>query len=162
MVSNAAVINVIQSIKYVLNQVISFSSYPRLMTIRGKDYNAEIRSMYTGDCSNTDFGKVMEILKGLKEFPEYLVVLSDMEFDMGSRQSKLQLQKIWEENNCETKIIWWNFNERNKTVPETDEFGNIYISGYSPMLLKYLECGFNGEQFLNKLLDEYKNKIDKA
>lgn len=147
---------------YANNQVISFSSYPRLMTIRGKDYNAEIRSMYTGDCSNTDFGKVMEILKGLKEFPEYLVVLSDMEFDMGSRQSKLQLQKIWEENNCKTKIVWWNFNNRNKTVPETDEFGNIYISGYSPMLLKYLECGFNGEQFLNKLLDEYKNKIDKA
>lgn len=147
---------------YANNQVISFSSYPRLMTIRGKDYNTEIRSMYTGDCSNTDFGKVMEILKGLKEFPEYLVVLSDMEFDMGSRQSKLQLQKIWEENNCETKIIWWNFNNRNKTVPETDEFGNIYISGYSPMLLKYLECGFNGEQFLNKLLEEYKNKIDKA
>ena len=147
---------------YANNQVISFSSYPRLMTIRGKDYNAEIRSMYTGDCSNTDFGKVMEILKGLKEFPEYLVVLSDMEFDIGSRQSKLQLQKIWEENNCETKIVWWNFNNRNKTVPETDEFGNIYISGYSPMLLKYLECGFNGEQFLNKLLDEYKNKIDKA
>ena len=85
-----------------------------------------------------------------------------MEFDIGSRQSKLQLQKIWEENNCKTKIVWWNFNNRNKTVPETDEFGNIYISGYSPMLLKYLECGFNGEQFLNKLLDEYKNKIDKA
>lgn len=145
---------------YANNQVISFSSRPQLMTIRGKNYNEEIRSMYTGDCSNTDFGAVMEILKKLKEFPQYLVVLSDMEFDWGSRQSKLELQKIWKENNCKTKIVWWNFNDRNKTVPETDEFGNVYISGYSPMLLKYLECGFDGKQFLNKLLDEYKNKIN--
>ena len=144
---------------YANNQIISFSSRPKLMTIRGKNYNEEIRSMYTGDCSNTDFGAVMEILKSLKEFPQYLVVLSDMEFDYGSRQSKLELQRIWEENNCNTKIVWWNFNDRNKTVPETDEFGNIYLSGYSPMLLKFLESSFNGEQFLNKLLDEYKNKI---
>lgn len=145
---------------YAPNQVISFSSYPQLMTIKGKDYDSEIRSMYTGDCSNTDFGKVMNILKELKEFPEYLVVLSDMEFDYGSHQSKLELQRIWKENNCNTKIVWWNFNSRNKTVPETDAFGNIYLSGYSPMLLKYLESGFNGEQFLDKLLNEYKKKIE--
>ena len=145
---------------YANNQVISFSSYPKLMTIRGRNYIEEIGSMYTGDCSNTDFGAVMEILKQLKEFPDYLVVLSDMEFDYGSRQSKDELKRIWEENNCNTKIVWWNFNNRNKTIPEIDEEGNIYISGYSPMMLKFLESGFNGELFLNKLLDEYKNQIN--
>lgn len=145
---------------YANNQVISFSSYPKLMTIRGRNYIEEIGSMYTGDCSNTDFGAVMEILKQLKEFPDYLVVLSDMEFDYGSRQSKDKLKRIWEENNCNTKIVWWNFNSRNKTVPEIDEEGNIYISGYSPMMLKFLESGFNGELFLNKLLDEYKRQVN--
>ena len=146
---------------YANNQVISFSYRPQLMTIMGQNYSDEIRSLHTGDCSNTNFGAVMNILKKLKEFPEYLIVLSDMEFDIGSHQSKLELQKIWKENNCHTKIVWWNFNSRNKTVPETDEFGNIYISGYSPMLLKYLETGFNGEKFLDKLLEEYSKKIDK-
>lgn len=145
---------------YANNQVISFSSNPKLMTIRGRNYIEEIRSMYTGDCSNTNFGAVMEILKKLKEFPDYLVVLSDMEFDRGSRQSKDELKKIWEENNCDTKIVWWNFNSRNKTAPEIDEEGNIYISGYSPMMLRFLESGFNGELFLNKLLDEYKKQIN--
>ena len=145
---------------YANNQVISFSSYPKLMTIRGRNYIEEIRSMYTGDCSNTNFGAVMEILKKLKEFPDYLVVLSDMEFDRGSRQSKDELKRMWKENDCNTKIVWWNFNNRNKTVPEIDEEGNIYISGYSPMILKFLESGFNGELFLNKLLDEYKNQIN--
>ena len=48
---------------YANNQVISFSSRPQLMTIRGRNYIEEIRSMYTGDCSNTNFGAVMEILK---------------------------------------------------------------------------------------------------
>ena len=38
--------------------------------------------------------------------------------------------------------------------------GNIFISGYNPMLLKYLESGFNGEQFLNKLLEEYSKKVN--
>lgn len=144
---------------YAPNQVISFSSRPKLMTIRGADYNDEIRSMHTGDCTNTDFGAVMEILKDLKEFPDYLVVLSDMEFDYGSMQSKNELKEIWEQNNCKTKIVWWNFNTRNTTSPEIDEEGNIFISGYSPMLLKYLETGFNGEQFLDKLLEEYAKNI---
>ena len=60
-----------------------------------------------------------------------------------------------------TKIVWWNFNSRNTTIPEMDEMGNIYLSGYSPMLLKYLEVGFDGEAFLNKLLKEYKKALTK-
>ena len=92
--------------------------------------------------------------------PEYLVVLSDMEFDDGSCLSKDETMQMFAENGFNTKIIWWNFNDRNKTVPETDNYGNIYISGYNPLLLKYLESGFNGEMFLNKLLDEYKNTLN--
>ena len=79
---------------------------------------------------------------------------------MINRKSKDEIKRTWKENNCNTKIVWWNFNSRNKTAPEIDEEGNIYISGYSPMMLKFLECGFNGELFLNKLLDEYKNQIN--
>lgn len=146
---------------YANNKVISFSSSPKLISIKGNDYNEEIRSMYTGDCSNTNFAAVMEILKKLKEFPEYLIVLSDMEFDYGSKQTKDELKKIWNKNNCKTKIVWWNFNTRNKTTCETDEEGNIFISGYSPMLLKYLENGFDGKQFLDKLLEEYSKNIEK-
>ena len=41
-----------------------------------------------------------------------------------------------------------------------DTNGNIYMSGYSPMLLKYLQAGFNGEEFLDKLLYEYANIVD--
>lgn len=148
-----------KSSSYCNGYVISFSRLPKLMKITGDNYEEEIRSMYTGDCSNTDFGKVMEILKDLKEFPDYLAVLSDMEFDYGSKQSKDELKEIWKQNNCNTKIVWWNFNTRNTTCPEVDEEGNIFISGYNPMLLKYLETGFDGNKFLDKLLNEYSKKV---
>ena len=132
------------------------------MKISGKNYKEEIDSLYTGDCSNTDLGAVMELFKDLDELPEYLVILSDMEFDSGSLMSKDDLMELWKKNGYTTKIVWWNFNGRNKTVPETDDYGNIYLSGYSPMLLKYLEAGFDGNAFLNKLLEEYASKLKEA
>ena len=83
-----------------------------------------------------------------------------MEFDCGSKQSAEEVQRMFKENGFKTNIIWWNFNSRNKTVTfNKDDFGNIYLSGYSPMLLKFLEAGFDGMAFLNKLLTEYSKKI---
>ena len=146
---------------YCPNQVVSFSSNPKLITLKGNNYNEEIKSMYTGDCSNTDLKKVMNLFKKLEEKPEYLVILSDMEFDEGSSTSKNRLMKYWKEQGYNTKIVWWNFNNRHKTVPEIDEYGNIYMSGYSPQLLQFLESNFNGEKFLNNLLKNYKLNIDK-
>lgn len=163
---------------YAPNTVVSFSSHPQLIKlgitpdrcdnywrdhlhlVNGESqYAKEIRSMYTGDCTNTDFGAVMNLLKGLDDVPEYLVVLSDMEFDCGSRQSKDELKRIWKENGYTTKIVWWNLNERSFTSPEMDSEGNIFLSGYNPMLLKFLEAGFDGEKFLNKLLDQYEKAV---
>jgi hypothetical protein len=162
---------------YAPNTVVSFSSRPQLIKLgitkprvdywygtnrmpsADTQYGREIRSMYTGDCSNTDFGAVMNLLKGLDDTPEYLVVLSDMEFDCGSRQSKDELKRLWKEHGYTTKIVWWNLNERSFTSPEMDSEGNIFLSGYNPMLLKFLEAGFDGEKFLDKLLDEYAKAI---
>lgn len=146
---------------YCNGQFVTFSARPKLVTQRGVSYNEKIDSIVTADWGmNTDLGAVMELLKNLQNsFPEYLVILSDMEFDRGSSTSKDELMKSWKVQGIETKIIWWNFNSRNKTVPETDEYGNIFMSGYSPMLLKYLEAGFDGNQFLNKLLIEYVHNL---
>jgi hypothetical protein len=164
---------------YCPNKVISFSSRPELLTL-GQDidnsyrygysivkpkneesvYQREIASMYTGDCSNTDFGAVMELLSNLDgDMPEYLVVLSDMEFDVGSRSSKEETMKLFKSKGYNTKIVWWNLNSRNITCPEMDADGNIFISGYNPMILKYLQVGFDANQFLDKLLSEYSKAI---
>ncbi len=160
---------------YAPNKVVSFSSNPKLITLgRGErvtgrtQYMREIESMYTGDCSNTDFGAVMDLLSGLTDVPKYLVVLSDMEFDYGSSMSKEATMKLFKERGYDTKIVWWNLNARDTTSPElsdnplqSDEYGNIFLSGYNPMLLKFLQTGFDGGAFLNKLLEEYKKNIEK-
>lgn len=169
---------------YCPNQVVSFSSRPQLITLgepvnhRGygmpydfrnstsSQYIKEIASMYTGDCSNTDFGKVMELLSKLggpvpelNDMPEYLVVLSDMEFDYGSSMSKDRTMQLFRSKGYNTKIVWWNLNSRATTAPEMDKHGNIFLSGYNPQLLKFLEVGFDAEAFLDKLLREYAKAI---
>ena len=78
-----------------------------------------------------------------------------MEFDYGSTSSKDRLMAEWTNRGIKTRIIWWNFNARNKTTPETDQYGNVFMSGYSPMMLKYMEVGFDAHAFLQKLLAEY-------
>ena len=172
---------------YCPDYVISFSSHPQLIhmgvdrkpskdayglywsnqTGFKRDYNTsnyinEVNSLYTGDCSNTDFGAVMKLLSNLdNDLPEYLVVLSDMEFDQGSQTSKDDTMDLFKQKGYKTRIIWWNFNSRNTTVPEIDKDGNIFISGYSPFLLKYLQSGFDGKKFLEELLKQYKENISK-
>lgn len=144
---------------YAKDQVISFSSRPKLMQITGNTLREKYHSMYTGDCSNTNFGKVMELLQGLNAFPEYLVVLSDMEFDAGSSQSKEKTMELFKEKGANTKIIWWNLNARNKTVPEFDEYGNIFLSGYNMQILRLLENNFDMTTYIDKILEKYKKDI---
>lgn len=145
---------------YAPNQFITFSSRPELVTIVGKTYNEQLKGIAKANWSmNTDFGAVMDRLSLLTELPEYLIVLSDMEFGRGSYQKKTALQSLWKEKGYTTKIVWWNFNSRNTTAPEMDDMGNIFLSGYSPMLLKFLQTSFDAEAFLDKLLDEYRKAI---
>lgn len=169
---------------YAPNKVVSFSSRPQLITLgeshrtysyrrndafgssdTNSNYQKEINSMYTGDCSNTDFGAVCKLLANLdaENAPEYIIVLSDMEFDAGSAQSKDDMMRIFRNNGMgNTKLIWWNFNSRATTCPETDKYGNIFLSGYNPMLLKYLKAGFDGTRFLKELLVEYAKNLENS
>lgn len=164
---------------YCPNKVLSFSSRPQLITLgqeakreryygfdrvfdenNKSQYSREIASMYTGDCSNTNFKAVMDRLAMLDgDMPQYLIVLSDMEFDEGSSMSKDQTMNFFKSKGYTTKIVWWNFNARSITAPEMDNYGNIFLSGYNPMLLKYLQARFDAKAFLYKLLEEYKKNI---
>ncbi len=145
---------------YMNNYVISFSSQPKLLKLSDnyKD-DMEILNSFR-DVSNTDFGKVMNLLSQVKkDLPDYLLVLSDMQFDQGSSQSKDEAMRILKKFNPNIKIIWWNFCTLNSTFPETDKYGNLFLSGYSPTLLQYLEYGFDGNKFVKALVESYKNKM---
>lgn len=146
---------------YCKNQCIGFSRNPKLINIQGNTLKQQYQSMQNGEVANTDFGKVMQLLQKLGSYPDYILVASDMEFDSGSNQSKKETMRIFKEHGASTKIIWWNFNNRNKTVPEFDEYGNIYLSGYNLQILKLLENKFDMTTYIDKLLEDYKKKVGK-
>jgi hypothetical protein len=68
--------------------------------------------------------------------------------------------KLFKKYEAKTKLIWWNFNDRNKTVPEFDEYGNIYLSGYNLQILKLLENKFDMSSYIDKILEKYKKDIN--
>ena len=145
---------------YMNNHIITFSSNPKLLEL-GDNYIKDMEILDSfDDVSNTDFGKVMNLLSNVTEdLPDYLLVLSDMQFDKGSSLSKREAMKILQQRNPNLRIIWWNFNTRRVTFPETDEYGNIFLGGYNPLLLKFLEVGFNGQQLIDNIIENYKLKM---
>ena len=73
--------------------------------------------------------------------------------------SKKKTMEMFKERGANTKIIWWSLNDRNKTVPEFDEYGNIYVSGYNIQMLKLLENKFDMTTYIDKILEDYKRKV---
>jgi hypothetical protein len=146
---------------YCTGQFVTFSASPELVTIEGASYNEEMNSIKTAKWGmNTDLSKVAKLLKNIRgEMPEWMFIVSDMQFDAGSTKSMTELMDFWKENGIKTKIVWWNLSTVNATTPETVEGGNIFMSGLSPMLMKYLKCGFDAEKFIDVLIEEYAKKI---
>ena len=146
-----------------------FSRRPQLIDLNGcKTLKDKINEMYKyNDCSNTDIEAVfMLILQTAvnanmmqSDLPDRILIVSDMEFDRGSMTSKDDTMKLFKSKGYNTKIVWWNLNSRNITCPEMDADGNIFLSGYNPILLKYLQVGFDNGAFLDKLLSEYSEAI---
>lgn len=143
---------------YAPNQLISFSARPQLMTIKGSTIKEQYQSMHTGDCTNTNLVRVFEILKGLKHYPDFVIVLSDMEFDLGSRTSKQEWADLAKWNGANTRLIWWNFNGRNRTSPEMDEYGNFYVSGDDLSSLMMIPGVIDMEEYIDRILEEYAKK----
>lgn len=148
---------------YAPNQFLTFSGEPQLVTLRDNLSMVDnFKFMTNQDWGwNTDFGAVMDKLSELRDsFPDYIVVLTDMEWDEGSANTTQEVMDIFNSLGVKTKIVFWNLNNRNATVNfQKDCPFVIYMSGYSPRLLKFLSLEFNAEKFLWASLDEYKKAI---
>ena len=80
------------------------------------------------------------------DMPKYLLILSDMEFDLatGSRygNKSLRAQDMAAEKYADAgytlpKIVYWNLNARPGNVPvKFDEDGTALVSGFSPAIMK--------------------------
>lgn len=150
---------------FMTNKFMSFSERPRIVDIDTTSFVDAINSIKRGPMGyNTNFEAVMNVLKQVpnSELPEWIVVLSDMNFDQGAHTTIEEVMDMWHENGITTKIIWWNLSSMNAVCPETVAGGNIFMSGYSPMLLKFLKVGFDARMFLDEMLDGYAKNILEA
>lgn len=131
------------------NAFITFSSSPQIVKISGKSLrkDLDILSKYD-ECSNTNIKAVFElILKTAKEnkmkqedLPKNILVLSDMEFDSGTRNIPLmsEVAQLYAESGYELpKLCYWNICSRSNAIPvKENKNGVVLVSGFSPAVIK--------------------------
>jgi hypothetical protein len=159
------------------NHYISFSSRPQLIAIDGIDFVDSVRRIYrTNLCENTDLTRTFDMLldvadrPGTKEedIPETIIVISDMEIDMGSRdrwdfdEIDTEMEKIrqkWASHGHKMpRLVYWNVDARNNTI--LDRGPNVsLVSGMSPTIFKQVITGKNGMDLMLETLnsDRYKD-----
>lgn len=152
------------------NYYISFSSKPNLIKTEGVDFVDKVKRIYrTNLCDNTNLSAVFDLLLNTaitknvdkEDIPETLIVLSDMEIDMGAydyhqRKNKWstesaatemeKIRKKWQKYGLKLpRLIYWNLDARSETI--LDSGPNVsFVSGFSPVLFKQILTGKNGLQ----------------
>lgn len=156
------------------NYYISFASKPQLIKTEGVDFVDKVERIYkTNLCDNTNLGAVFNLLlrtalnKNVKQedIPKTIVVISDMEIDVGSHWRKGMVEtemeairSTWERCGLEMpRLVYWDVSARHDTI--LDDGANVsYVSGCSPTIFKSVITGKNGfDLMLDALLnDRYK------
>lgn len=137
--------------------VFSHRSYWKQLVGGFSDKCTQIR---TGDCpSNTNFQSVIDSIVDVKrrspnvpesDFPDTLLVVSDMQFDHAGPQTNYNMARskllgVFSREYCDRfTFIWWQVNGRNDDVPQTiDEPGGYVISGFDGAIVSTLLGGMD-------------------
>lgn len=144
------------------DKFLTFSSCPALIDLSDyKTLAGKIRKLYSyDDCSNTDLEKTFDLILEIAienhltqdEIPAYLMILSDMEFDIArgawedsdSRDTLFDTIRMrWNEAGYEMPtLVFWQLNGRRTIYPEIDsKNGIIFLSGYSTHELELVMAG---------------------
>ncbi len=150
------------------DQFITFSSRPSFVSLKNcKTLRDKLERCYKeSDCSNTDIAKTMKLILQTAinnkctqdEMPKNIIIISDMQFDSGSRYYRFNWNKSLFEQIAEEyamhgyklpKIIFWNVSARNfSTIPmQNNELGLVLCSGFSTN---------NMRMFMSGEIDPYK------
>ena len=134
-------------------------------------------------CENTNIEATFDMLLNVAvsngcsqdDLPEYLCIVSDMEFDQGTRNwsygynhttfnTKTLMESIrakWANYGLRMpKIIYWNVDARHNNIPEDLGCGDIsYVSGMSPSIFDTLMSGKSGYELMMAKLDSPRYKV---
>lgn len=134
---------------------VTFSDNPKLQILKGsldERFNQLSRAEWE---MSTDIEKVFKLIldkaKASKvsenEMPTMILILSDMEFNGGSRIWDETSQQMFERMYSEAgykmpKVVYWNIQSKSDNFPvHFDKRGTCLVSGFSPALLKNLLAG---------------------
>jgi len=165
------------------NHYISFSRDPKLIKIEGVDFADKVyRICRTNLCENTDLVKTFDMLLSIadrpdvkeQDIPETIVVISDMEIDMGSgswsgdewseKTAMTEMDKVrtkWAAHGHKLpRLVYWNVDARQNTILDAGPAVS-FVSGMSPSIFESIITGKNGyELMISKLVDSGRyNKI---
>jgi len=90
------------------------------------------------------FDRILEVAVGAgvpqAEMPEYLLILSDMQFDQCTEwddsAKEMILRKYTEAGYTVPKIVFWNLGSRGTVPVKFNEQGAALVSGFSPAIMK--------------------------
>ena len=160
------------------NHYISFSSRPQLIETAGVDFCDKVqRIVATNLCENTNIEAAFDMVLNTAvrnrmsdvDMPEYMIVISDMEFDQATGNG-------WRRNgnmtvaNAETvmetierkfnqagyhmpKLIYWNVDARQANIPMIGNHYVSYVSGFSPSIFKSILTGKSGWDLMLEAID---------
>lgn len=132
---------------------LSFSQRPNFHKLDGDDINSKLDSINYHDWGmNTDLGKALELIVNMavenqvqpEDMPNYLLILSDMEFDSyGNKAPGKEAQNLFDAAGYKMpNIVWWNIQSRNGSTPvRANDKGMALVSGFSPAIMQNLLKG---------------------
>jgi len=158
------------------NHYISFSSRPQLIETAGVDFCDKVqRIVATNLCENTNIEAAFDMVLNTAvrtgaSLPEYMIVISDMEFDSatgnGWRRSGSGMCTTNAETVMETierkfnshglrmpKLIYWNVDARQANIPMIGNHYVSYVSGFSPSIFKQILTGKTGWDLMMEAID---------
>ena len=158
------------------NHYISFSSHPQLIETAGVDFCDKVqRIVATNLCENTNIEAAFDMVLNTAvrtgaDLPEYMIVISDMEFDsatgngwrrsgsgMCTANAETVMESIERKFNDHglrmPKLIYWNVDARQANIPMIGNHYVSYVSGFSPSLFKQILTGKTGWDLMIEAID---------
>ena len=164
------------------NHYISFSSRPQLIECEGVDFCDKVdRVVATNLCENTNIEGAFDMLLSTaianrveqKDLPEYVIVISDMEFDSATgnyswgRRNTSQInshnaetvmegiERKWNNSGYRMpKLIFWNVQARQNNIPMLGNDYVSYVSGFSPSIFQSIITGKTGYDLMMECLNK--------
>lgn len=148
------------------NHFITFSTYPKLVQVRGDNFVDKVNNMERADWGyNTDLESVFNLLLDTavrtkcsqEDIPNQLIIISDMQIDRSSRGPVDNViercRQRWSlAGYAMPRLVYWNVNASRDTFLDNDPYAT-YISGCSPAILNQLMTGKTGIELMLEVLD---------